>query len=51
MQFAVEIDSGPVVGGTERVIVVEDDEAVRTTVIDMLADLGYRVLRAVDAQR
>ncbi|WLS05178.1 response regulator [Shinella oryzae] len=48
--LAVEIDNGPVVGGTETVLVVEDDEAVRTTVIEMLTDLGYRVLRAVDAQ-
>ncbi|SFB57096.1 GAF sensor hybrid histidine kinase [Rhizobium sp. NFR07] len=48
--LAVEIDNGPVVGGTETILVVEDDEAVRTTVIEMLTDLGYRVLRAVDAQ-
>jgi len=46
----VEVDNGPVVGGRETVLVVEDDEAVRTTVVEMLTDLGYRVLRAVDAQ-
>jgi len=44
----VVIDTGPVVGGAETVLVVEDDEEVRATVIEMLGDLGYRVLRAVD---
>jgi len=47
---AVDVDAGPVVGGTETVLVVEDDEGVRTTVTEMLTDLGYRVLRATDAQ-
>jgi signal transduction histidine kinase/DNA-binding response OmpR family regulator len=46
----VEVDSGPVTGGTETVLVVEDDEEVRATVVDLLADLGYRVLKARDAQ-
>lgn len=41
--------AGPVVGGTETVLVVEDDEEVRATVVEMLSDLGYRVLKAVDA--
>ena len=39
-------DSGPVVGGNETILVVEDDDAVRATVIAMLKDLGYRVLKA-----
>lgn len=37
-----------VVGGTEAILLVEDDEAVRATTADMLADLGYRVLKASD---
>lgn len=45
-----EADNGPVVGGRETILVVEDDEAVRDTVITMLEELGYRVLRAPDAQ-
>jgi len=45
-----EIETGPATGGTETVLVVEDDEEVRGTVIDMLSDLGYRVLKAKDAQ-
>ncbi|WP_137174463.1 PAS domain S-box protein [Massilia sp. HP4] len=39
----------PATGGHETVLVVEDDEQVRLTVVDMLTDLGYRVLRANDA--
>ena len=36
--------------GSETVLVVEDDEDVRDTVVDMLSELGYRVLKAKDAQ-
>ncbi|RIY02444.1 response regulator [Aureimonas flava] len=46
----IEVDAGPVSGGTETVLVVEDDEEVRATAVEMLTDLGYRVLKAVDAQ-
>jgi len=45
----VALDTQPVVGGTETVLVVEDDDAVRATVVDMLTGLGYRVLKACDA--
>ncbi|WP_250527637.1 response regulator [Caballeronia sp. GAWG2-1] len=44
------IDAGPAHGGDETILVVEDDEEVRATVVAMLGDLGYRVLRAKDAQ-
>src|SRR6185312_17457744 len=44
-----EVDAGSVRGGTERVLIVEDDEEVRTTAADMLSELGYSVLRAKDA--
>ncbi len=47
---AVDVDPGPVAGGSETVLVVEDDEDVRATVVELLADLGYRVLKARDAQ-
>ncbi|HZZ12875.1 MAG TPA: PAS domain S-box protein [Paraburkholderia sp.] len=47
--LAVAPESAPVVGGAETVLVVEDDEQVRTTVVDMLTELGYRVLKANDA--
>ncbi len=40
---------GPVHGGTETVLVVEDDDDVRATVVELVAELGYRVLRAKDA--
>lgn len=41
--------SGPVRGGSETILVVEDDEDVRATVVELLSELGYRVLRAKDA--
>jgi signal transduction histidine kinase/DNA-binding response OmpR family regulator len=40
----------PVEGGTEHILVVEDDEGVRAAVIDMLGELGYRISRAENAQ-
>jgi CheY-like chemotaxis protein len=36
-------------GGSETILVVEDDEEVRATVTEMLSDLGYNVLTAKDA--
>ena len=47
---ATEVEAEVVSGGTEVVLVVEDDEEVRSTVVDMLSELGYRVLKARDAQ-
>ena len=41
----------PAQGGTEHILVVEDDEGVRVAVVDMLAELGYRVSKAGDAER
>ena len=45
----VTTSGGPIAGGTETVLVVEDDDEVRATVVEMLGDLGYGVLKAVDA--
>ncbi len=39
----------PLAGGSETVLVVEDDEHVRGAVVDMLRDLGYRVHTAQEA--
>ena len=36
-------------GGTETVLVVEDDDGVRETAVSLLSDLGYRVLKAREA--
>ena len=45
----VTVAEGPIAGGTETVLAVEDDPEVRATVVELLTDLGYRVLKAVDA--
>jgi PAS domain S-box-containing protein len=45
----LEISSTPVTGGSETVLVVEDDEAVREITVTLLTELGYRVLKARDA--
>jgi len=44
------IGAGRVEGGTERILVVEDDEGVRAAVVDMLGELGYRVSLAGNAE-
>jgi signal transduction histidine kinase/DNA-binding response OmpR family regulator len=41
---------GPMATGRETILVVEDDEHVRATAVDMLTQLGYQVLKASDAQ-
>ena len=45
----VDVATGTTAGGTEVILLVEDDDSVRTTTADMLADLGYRILQARDA--
>jgi PAS domain S-box-containing protein len=42
-------DTLPSTGGSETILVAEDDEEVRTTVVETLKELGYRVLTAHDA--
>ena len=47
--IATETEAVPAVGGTETILVVEDDQDVRAVVVETLSDLGYRVLKAKDA--
>jgi PAS domain S-box-containing protein len=42
----VDMADGPVVGGSETILLLEDDAGVHASVLDMLLSLGYRVLRA-----
>ena len=42
--------SAEVTGGTETILVVEDDVDVQATVVEMLTTLGYKVLKADDAE-
>jgi CheY-like chemotaxis protein len=53
--FAVATDvavvrNPAVLGGSETVLVVEDDHTVQSTVVETLSQLGYTVLKADDAQ-
>jgi len=41
---------GPVVGGSEAMLIVEDDPAVREVMEGLLSDLGYEVLVAEDGR-
>ncbi len=45
---AYRTPAGGDLSGSETILVVEDDDSVRETVIDMLTDLGYRVLQAAN---
>lgn len=45
------IDNGTPKGGSETILVVEDDAGVRATVVDTLSALGYRVRSAENALR
>ncbi|WP_348532457.1 PAS domain S-box protein [Rhizobium sp. 18065] len=38
-----------IVGGSETILIAEDDEAVRATAVELLTDLGYKILSAKDA--
>jgi PAS domain S-box-containing protein len=53
LEKAVELENqqpAPVTGGSETILVVEDDRRVQATVTDTLRHLGYTVLKADDAQ-
>ena len=45
-----EIDSTKVQGGTETILVVEDDDAVRVLAKEVLSDNGYTVVTAEDGE-
>ncbi|MGV3742522.1 MAG: response regulator [Burkholderiaceae bacterium] len=52
-QAEEEIQDMPVpqvLGGSETILVVEDDMAVQASTVNMLTGLGYRVLKANDGQ-
>ncbi len=48
-QTASPVAADPLRGGAETVLVVEDDMAVQATVVEMLGSMGYRVLKADNA--
>ncbi|MBM7117909.1 PAS domain S-box protein [Archangium primigenium] len=50
LPLAGDVVTGPIEGGHETILVVEDDAEVRGTVVEILTELGYRVLKAQDGQ-
>jgi PAS domain S-box-containing protein len=47
--FETKLTLTPHASGSETILVVEDDDAVRITTVDLLTDLGYVVLEANSA--
>jgi PAS domain S-box-containing protein len=47
---SLEDNSMPIAGGQESILVVEDDDGVRDITVSLLTELGYRVLKARDAE-
>ncbi len=45
------VTTNPVEGGSERILVVEDDAQVRAAAVDTLTELGYAVLKADNAEQ
>ncbi|HEX4861658.1 MAG TPA: response regulator, partial [Rhizomicrobium sp.] len=45
------VATGPVEGGHERILVVEDDAAVRAAAVESLVELGYEVLKADNGEQ
>jgi CheY-like chemotaxis protein len=51
LEHAVDLGNRnlPIAGGTETILVAEDDDGVRATVVEMLQELGYQIFEAPDA--
>jgi len=44
------VDLPPILGGTETILVAEDDQSVRELTSHMLREFGYQVIEAVDGE-
>ena len=45
-EFATAVEHQPPLGGTETILLVEDDPALRAMTLELLEDAGYRVVAA-----
>ncbi len=45
-----DVRRAPAVGGTETILVVEDDLSLQSTVVEMLTGLGYKTFKASDGE-
>jgi len=50
-QHTEQAPTAPLLGGVETILVVEDEEDVRSTTCGILSALGYKVLEAPDAAK
>jgi len=44
-------DAGPILGGTETILVAEDHEGLRELALETLANLGYQTIVAIDGEQ
>lgn len=49
-QLPAPVDPHPAVGGTETILIAEDDDQVRGTAVETLQELGYKVLVATNGE-
>jgi PAS domain S-box-containing protein len=49
-QLLAPVDARPAVGGTETILIAEDDDQVRGTVVETLQELGYKVLVSTNGE-
>lgn len=45
-----DVRRAPAIGGSETILIVEDDLALQGTVVEMLSGLGYKTLKANDGE-
>jgi PAS domain S-box-containing protein len=49
-QHPLPVELPPIIGGTETILLAEDDQVVRELTCHMLEEFGYKVIEAVDGE-